>query len=624
MVCRVPSPSLIARTFWAVVFVVAIGGGCGGGKAENKAKSDEALAKAREAAKLEEQGEEAAAVKQWGRTHPRRPPPPPPPPRAVAPAGSATASAGRGGKSVRPEEVARWRAEDFRAALRDHDPRLVEAVAYAGRHCATRESAELMAQLLEPPAGESGRQSPQRMAANPALVNAVVAALAANGTTTARRILAGLVTGTQATIDPQGAATAALKALLQDARRSDEELVFDIITSSCPDPPVNAEPAAIDRDKLRATALVWVKASASESLRLRLAKYTIAPATPSVISKQLLTLLSEARVENLAAQIVLYRSGRLSNRDEQSLARLFAEASRRELQRLLGRVSPAGPHLASSHQADGAAASCRAAELLWAPELDRWVEERLRAAAGAEGDWQLLPLACTVPRSSMRATVLQLLQQFWEEGPKRVQPFVVSEESLPEPGFLLLVKQLPRKARAAATGEGGGLSRSPAARTAKMAAARKAWERQDRTAEQWLAFSQMLAEALCRQLRAAALGRSARSGALPAFPSGFRRARVSRRRTTWNGLKRLPVLLVNFTCRPCALITPASSGGAGPIRSRRTFDTSCPRLFGTSAIRAYGLTISAWTGERGRCDPSTFSSAKRTRTSACCLTGSSS
>lgn len=140
MVCRVPSPSLIARTFWAVVFVVAIGGGCGGGKAENKAKSDEALAKAREAAKLEEQGEEAAAVKQWGRTHPRRPPPPPPPPRAVAPAGSATASAGRGGKSVRPEEVARWRAEDFRAALRDHDPRLVEAVAYAGRHCATRES----------------------------------------------------------------------------------------------------------------------------------------------------------------------------------------------------------------------------------------------------------------------------------------------------------------------------------------------------------------------------------------------------------------------------------------------------------------------------------------------------
>ena len=129
-----------------------------------------------------------------------------------------------------------------------------------------------MAQLLEPLACESGRQSPQRMAANPALVNAVVAALAANGTTTARRILAGLVTGTQATIHPQGAATAALKALLQDARRSDEELVFDIITSSCPDPPVNAEPAAIDRDKLRATALVWVKASASESLRLRLAK----------------------------------------------------------------------------------------------------------------------------------------------------------------------------------------------------------------------------------------------------------------------------------------------------------------------------------------------------------------
>ncbi len=472
---------MTAGIFFAAVLMAAAGGGCGGGArcAVNAETRNELEAKAREAAKLEENRETAEAQKRWGATHPTKPPPPPPPPpRATMPGGAAGGSAARAGKSARPGDVAQWTPDDFRAAQHDDDPRLIEAVAYAGKHFATEESAELLAKLLGPPPVDSGsRQLPQRVKTSPALIDAVVAALLANGTATARQILERLVAGTQETIDPQLAAAAALKALLQHAGQNNEDLVFRVITS--PEPPAKTGRSAIDRDKLRSMSLEWVKASASEALRLRLANSMIAARTPPAVCKQIWTTLSDARVENLAAQIVLYRSGRLSSRDEELLERLFTAQSRRELRRLLGCVPPEQPRLAS-RCADPPTVSCRAAELLWAPGFAELVEKRLHAAEGTDRGWRLLPLACTIPSSAMRATVLKLMEQYWEEGPKRVERVcrlrrVAAGARLPPAGKAIAAKRRPcgagqsgrgrsrRLAAAAAveSGQNGGRTAGP-------------------------------------------------------------------------------------------------------------------------------------------------------------------
>jgi len=236
-----------------------------------------------------------------------------------------------------------------------------------------------------------------------------------------------------------------------------------------------------------------------------------APETPPAAYNQIWTSLSDPRVENLAAQVMLYQSDRLADGARQSLERQFTEQSRAVLRRLLG-CPPPNQFQPPSATVALVADPRRAAELLWGVNFATVVEGRLRAAEGSNRGLPLLSLACTIPCTAMRAAVLQSLEKYWEEGPKRFEPSIVSDESLPEPGFLLLVKQLPRKdAHAASPGgvaaDRGGPVRSSAARSAKLAAARQIKERQNRIAQQWLAFSEKLVQAMCRQFWAAALAR---------------------------------------------------------------------------------------------------------------------
>ena len=327
--------------------------------------------------------------------------------------------------------------------------------------------------------------------------------MSANGSATAQEILRRLVAGTQETVEPELAAEAALKSLTQRGGRAREDLLFSVITF--PEQTAAANRKAIDHGKLRAIALAWVRESASEAFRLRLANSMMAADTPAVACEQIWTALGEARVENLAAQVAMYRSGRLADGAVESLERQFAEQSRAELRRLLGCIPSEQSHPVSDGT-DPTGASCRAAKLLWTPDFAGLVEQRLREAEGSERGSRVLSLAGTIPSFAMRAAVLQSLKQYWEDGPARVEPFAASDESLPEPGFLLLVKQLPRKDVPATSangggGEGSGTSRLPSGKAAKIAAARQFKDRQDRIAQQWLAFSERLAQAMCRRFK---------------------------------------------------------------------------------------------------------------------------
>jgi hypothetical protein len=450
----------------------------------------------------------------WGEDPPPKPPPPPPP------AASRVIPVAAKEKVDLPHDVTQWKPNDFRIARRNNDPRLIEAVAYLGKHFATNENAELLVKLIAPqPADDAAGRAAYRPVANPALIEAVVAALAANRSAAARQILERLVAGAEKTVDPQVAAAAALDALLQRPGPKDEDLLFRLITA--PEQAATTDGTAIDCKKLRSAALVWVKSSASEAFRLRLANFMTAAKMPAAVYDQIWAALSEARVENLAAQLTLYRGDRLADRDKQSLERQFAEQSREEWRRLIG-CSAAEPYRASADAA-AVAGSRPACELLWTASFAKLVEVRLRAAEGSDRGARLMSLASTIPCSAMRAAVLRSMEQYWEEGSKRLEPFAASEQSLPEPGFLLLVKQLPRKDPPAATANGaagdrGGAARLPAGKAAKLAAARQVKERQDQAAQQWLAFSEKLAQAMCRQMKGAAFARPDSQQAPADFP----------------------------------------------------------------------------------------------------------
>ena len=147
------------------------------------------------------------------------PAPPPPPARPLSVDNARrTAQTRKTAKPIRPNDVADWRRDDYYSAKRDNDPRLAAAVAYLGRRFQDkRAAAELLTGLLESPADtlDAEGRTNRVPTPNPRLTEAVIVALAANGTPLARETLKRLVTGNLRTGAPQVAATAAVKAILR-------------------------------------------------------------------------------------------------------------------------------------------------------------------------------------------------------------------------------------------------------------------------------------------------------------------------------------------------------------------------------------------------------------------------
>jgi hypothetical protein len=419
-------------------------------------------------------------------------------------------------KPVRPNDVADWKRDDYYSAKRDGDPRLTAAVAWLGERFAGHQSAaELLTRLLElgadDPFGETARR--RAPAPDPKLTEAIVAALAVNGTPLATETLQRLVAGKLSTADNQLAAVAALKALSGRSQRERDDLLFRVVTASPPS--AEADRPTIDPQKLRATALELVKSRASEPLRLRLAQYAVEPQTPQPLCDQLWDCLKEPRTENLASQIVFYRSDRLDEKTRQSLEEQFTLQSATALGRLLG-VPSANDRRPASDVAAAATDSYRAAELLWGDDFAATVAARLRTVDGLAHGGRLLRLAAAIPSQTMRVALVQTLNKYWEDGPRGLETPAPGDGAFQEPGFLLVLKKLPHRdvaplAARAPKQRGEGAAQS-SAKAAKFAAARKAKQRQDELSQQWMTYSENLVQATCRRLYAAAVTPAAAGG----------------------------------------------------------------------------------------------------------------
>jgi hypothetical protein len=122
----------------------------------------------------------------------------------------------------------------------------------------------------------------------------------------------------------------------------------------------------------------------------------------------------------------------------------------------------------------------------------------------------LLTLASMIPEDRVRAAVLRTFRMHWEEDPKPLEAIRIAEKTLPEPGFLLLAKVLPRKDAAAFGGGIGGVARAPVGtgtkspKAARGAALREAKQQREHITQHWVTFAENLLRAICQQFRAAA------------------------------------------------------------------------------------------------------------------------
>ena len=466
----------------------------------------------------------------------------------------------------RPEDVAKWKGQDFYDARDEGDPLLIEAVGQLARRApGSVDVAENLAKLLEPPAVEEGADQGTRSpygsqpgGHDPKLTEALVAALGANGSDLARTMLGQLLAGTLATQDDKTAVDAALKALVDHPSAENEEILFGVLTAA---EKLRPQPKGeIGADQLREKTLVLVSSTASDRFRSKLAGYLIQPATPPALRTRMGEFLGQNHPDNVGAQLILLQSDATAQETRATIEQYFTGYSSAAMAHALGIAagqpgepaagaagsSPAGAGEYDGYrQRPGAAAAgfpggqpglpgaekpqetpadpdapYRRARQLWSPQTVAMVEGRLAELTSLAEQTQLALLAGTIPADSMRSALWETLQQHWSEGPQQLEAAGLASSLITDPGLLVTIKTLPRRTetdpRSAPRGTSGGGyrpsnygqrgdSRQPGS---AVETAQEAVEKRMQAERDWMKASERLVRAWCDRFHAAGLARA--------------------------------------------------------------------------------------------------------------------
>ena len=444
-------------------------------------------------------------------------------------------------RSPRPQDVADWKGNDYEGALRDGDSQLAAALDISARIRRKREGRQLSGEpagvcsFAEPGAGTAAapvglsslRRSPSASGRNAKFTEAAVAALGVNGTPRARQILEAIIAGTFKKADKQ--TRLALNTLAAD--RGARPTTCCSAGYERPSSPRRTR-ATRDSESGRLAALQLIPSRSSESLSLRLAKAVATTEMPKRVAHPIWACLSEPRMENVAAQIMLYQSDRLDPATRPWLEqRVLAYSS--TLGRLLGLPAngtascayvPAGgaaPTISLGQQPRGASSAPCSVEPLPCRRVVVEFEPGRRAGAAVGGPGKPGPSACRssrwplrCPMQRCRAALLRASERHWEESPKPLLALSRTDALNVEPGLVVLVKACRettlRKCWPAATaiisvlrGRQSG-RRDLMCMSEKNAGVLEAKRHREQLGQEWLEFSRAVVQAACRRYYAAA------------------------------------------------------------------------------------------------------------------------
>jgi len=486
-----------------------------------------------------------------------RPRPPAQPPRAGQPGATPAATPAAPGTAAappeedpdeeaeqeppkRPEDIADWKKGDYITARADADPLLIEAVGHFGeRFKGNTSAARMLAELLAPPKAdeETAAQPRTRVvrrftagSEGAKLIEAIVTALVANGTPEAREFLEQILAGTLPSDDDKTAVDSAVKALAANPLPENEGILFRAMTEPEKFRPERGTGVS-DRDlytKVRAE----VEPVASGQFRVELAKFLCDPAV-APDKRRLLSPLVEAQApENIAAQFVFYEYEHTDEKLATQLESYFTQFSSESLATILGidvevlqnsrrtpvrgRGSPYGRSSTYGRRTTPARVGIepeppdpdlpyRIASQLWGAEFVASLQSRLGALDSLDTRPQLVALASTIPVDSMRATLRKTLNKHYEDGPDSLKKTGLFDALINDPGFLIVVKTVPREEAKDTKTPSRTTSRTTKRPTTKRPTTRITQPTDEQKAKQaWMEVSEQLVRAWCARFQAAA------------------------------------------------------------------------------------------------------------------------
>jgi len=106
----------------------------------------------------------------------------------------------------------------------------------------------------------------------------------------------------------------------------------------------------------------------------------------------------------------------------------------------------AGPQAPPSFEADTSDPDLpyRLAQQLWGGDLPKALQARLGQVSSLDSEANLILLASTMPIDSVRSALGGVLKARWQDGPGALEDAGLLDQVVTDPGFLMLVKALPR------------------------------------------------------------------------------------------------------------------------------------------------------------------------------------
>lgn len=434
---------------------------------------------------------------------PAEPPKPPEPPKPLP-------------VPQRPAQFADWTWDDLLSAREEHDPALPQAAQHIVRSGAKDEDTLwLLARLVEveepppppKPQAAAGDDEP-RPAAPPkptlSVASVVIPCFAALDGGLAQQTLLDLLKGRVATdVDEVQCLDLVLRSLVETPSPAHEELLGSILTDPARWRPLSSD--GVTADRLHELCFKLVQPTASAALRTRLAQYIVQTSTPAAHRERIGPWLAGPEPINLGAQVVLHNSELLSAEAKARFREAFAKLNSPALDQLLGvslamhapapagfqpfefapakPVQPAGqfvnPDKAGlftgakpAEEEDQAAQTVRH---FWSPDFVASVARDAARMNNLGTQRELMLLACNLPHQTVRAELHRALKRQWVDGTAPFEAARLTADSFRDPGFLVLVKSMPREEQKPMTPAPGAAASAAPPKPTKERQAKFAW-----------------------------------------------------------------------------------------------------------------------------------------------------
>lgn len=408
----------------------------------------------------------------------------------------------------RPDDFADWKLDDYYSAYRESDRQLAKAINHLGKFGPDkRVAAEILKNMLAVPASSSNDTSKRNAKAvgDAKIIEAVIVALADNGTPAAWKTIEQVALGKLAVKAPEAAVLEAVKMLIEHPSLESEEALLCVVASaSQPFSNGYGQEKAVER---KDQILSSVKSSASRQFRIRLADHIVSSQPSLQVFDRLWSCLQNQSAEDLIPQVVVYQSNHLSKTAREKMEKWLLPESNAALWRLFG-VRPEPVKRKKKPKNATPTDYMALAERLWSPGFATAVKRRVLAVDTLEKSKESISLASTLPRGSIRTVLHRTLKLHWEEKPTALKKNGLGKEVIPEPGFLVVLKYLPRKDPPSDdsihASKRSSKSRSSSPKTAALLDAR---HKRDEIAYEWMAFSEELTRKMCQHFFTAAVAR---------------------------------------------------------------------------------------------------------------------